>query len=112
MLVTGKTVVVKDSKTGKIDPDKSYVVVTEITNKEGNTENRTYVKNNTSFTGKDVYSNEFNNNFGFTKANTNLKNLKDLDGNFTQWNVHRKISFRDLYFGIQCSMYVPFTFKN
>lgn len=111
MLVTGKTVVVKDSN-GKINPDKSYVVVTEITNSTGNTTNRHSIANNTSFIGDDIYSNELKTNFGFNKIDTRLKSLKDLDGSFTQWNVHRKVSFSDLYVGMQCSMYVPFTFKN
>lgn len=111
MLVTGKTVIVKDSN-GKINPDKSYVVVTEITNSTGNTINKHSIADNTSFTGSEIYSNELNTDFGFNKIGTRLRSLKALDGSYTQWNVHRKVSFSDLYIGMQCSMYVPFTFKN
>ena len=111
MLVTGYPKVVYSSS-GKIDPEASCVVVTEITNSYQDTTKPYSIKNNTTF--EDAISKELKSNYGFKKNPniTNLNSLEEIEGKHTQWNIHRKISFADLYRGLQCSPYLPFTFTE
>jgi hypothetical protein len=75
MLVTWYPKVVYSSS-GKIDPEASYVVVTEITNSYQDTTKPYSIKNNTTF--EDAISKELKSNYGF-KKNPNITNLNSLE---------------------------------
>ena len=96
-LVTGSTHVARNGD-GLIEPESSYVVITETSSALADTSN----KNN--FGGL-INADDYVVPFEPKKEYTDLKELKELEGKNTNFRVNKKITFKQLFNGC----YVPLT---